>query len=321
MDFKNILNFIREFLPLLTAMIVIIIESGLLKLYSQKSKLFKEQMENNEKYYQKRMKELEDDKIESFSLIKEREATLKLFEHLLKKEKELINEEKVRKISNKQTLDIDSYLTTMMNKVSNLESLIIQSKISWEKPAIEGKIEKIDSELKQQPQDKLIINIATLSKKDNERLNFVLEKYMLSKESILYLEVVSGSKSKRAIYELRDMLDHFMMLLAKDISEEKAAAHIVAIEEHLKRTALVPLEWIALVKFHKALRKLWWGEKLLFFAVDKRSRIKEQQQKILKVQTLISEARKLEGCSIYSNEFNVSIQKFKEAINLLKEFT
>jgi len=55
-----------------------------------------------------------------------------------------------------------------------------------------------------------------------ERLITILREQYIPyvKDAILWLEVYTGEKSKRAVYELRNALDHIAIAVQEDISED-----------------------------------------------------------------------------------------------------
>jgi len=75
------------------------------------------------------------------------------------------------------------------------------------------------------------------------------EYYPHAKQAILSLEVYSKKRSQRAVYELRDTLDHISIALAKTTSPAEARRHIAECHTHLRRAAIEPFEWLAEHKF------------------------------------------------------------------------
>lgn len=91
--------------------------------------------------------------------------------------------------------------------------------------------------------------------------------YPYVKESIIELEVYTGKLSKRSVHELRDAFDHFFIVLSDNTSDEDALKSIDAIQEHLRRAAVEPLECISEQEKIKLLKMqkygFWWWR--LFF--------------------------------------------------------
>ncbi|MFH1191793.1 MAG: hypothetical protein V1670_06335 [Candidatus Omnitrophota bacterium] len=134
------------------------------------------------------------------------------------------------------------------------------------------------------------------------------------KEAVLWLEVYSGEKSKRAVYELRDALDHIAIAVQSGISEEKAIKSLDAAEEHFRRAVVEPAEWIALEELRRLLKiknkGFWWWKFFLLRAPDS----KEFNEKIYKAQEFITQGRHYKGVSIKD-----SYDNFKKAYILLHE--
>jgi len=73
--------------------------------------------------------------------------------------------------------------------------------------------------------------------------------YPYAKEAILSLEVYSKKRSQRAVYELRDTLDHISIALTETTSAAEARRHFAECHTHLRRAAIEPFEWLAEHKF------------------------------------------------------------------------
>ena len=71
------------------------------------------------------------------------------------------------------------------------------------------------------------------------------EYYPHAKEAILSLEVYSKKRSQRAVYELRDTLDHLSIALLDSTTPAEARRHIAECHTHLRRAAIEPFEWLA----------------------------------------------------------------------------
>lgn len=69
--------------------------------------------------------------------------------------------------------------------------------------------------------------------------------YQTAKKAILRLEVFRRTKSKKAIYELRDFLDHYASIFKSDIAPDMAEKHLHECRTHLRRAAVEPLEYMA----------------------------------------------------------------------------
>jgi hypothetical protein len=146
----------------------------------------------------------------------------------------------------------------------------------------------------------------------NRTLQIFSEQYVdYVKEAIIWLEVYTGEKSKRSIYELRDALDHIALALEPSIDDEQANTFLNAAEEHLRRAAVEPAEWLALEELKKLLKirgKGFWWWRLLFL---KPPNSKEFDEKIFQGKELIVEGRKYKAISL-SKSYN----SFKKAFNI-----
>lgn len=113
--------------------------------------------------------------------------------------------------------------------------------------------------------------------------------YVYVKEAIIWLTAYSRERSKRAVHELKDALDHIAISVQDDISEEDALMGLHAAKEHFRRAAVEPTEWIALEELQRLLiikeKGFWWWKFLLLKAPDSRefnNRIKEGIEYIIK---------------------------------------
>jgi hypothetical protein len=91
--------------------------------------------------------------------------------------------------------------------------------------------------------------------------------YPQAKEAILMLEIYSGKRSTRAVYELRDTLDHLSVALDLRTSPADARRHIAECHTHLRRAAVEPYEWLAerqFLKIEKIVTKGKWLYRILF---------------------------------------------------------
>jgi hypothetical protein len=146
----------------------------------------------------------------------------------------------------------------------------------------------------------------------NRTLQILNEQYVAYvKEAILWLEVYTKEKSKRSIYELRDVLDHMALALEPDIDDEQAHKFLNAAEEHLRRAAVEPAEWIALEELQKLIkirgRGFWWWR----FLFLKPPNSKEFDEVLFQGKALVVEGRKFKAISI-----GKSYDSFKEAYRI-----
>lgn len=91
-----------------------------------------------------------------------------------------------------------------------------------------------------------------------EAIEILRVDYPKVKAGVLRLEVFMQTKSKKAVYELRDFLDHLAMLFREDIPVEEAERHLCECRTHLRRCAVEPLEYMAEKEFVRLDRYARW---------------------------------------------------------------
>jgi len=140
------------------------------------------------------------------------------------------------------------------------------------------------------------------------------------KKAIQELEVLTGKRSKRAIYELRDALDHIAIAVQQSTTEEKAIKSLNAVEEHLRRATVEPAEFVALEKLKKLLqikdRGFWWWKLFFLKAPD----TKEFDTEIFKGQQFLSEGRYYKAISVKDSYLNLqkAYRVFQELLNKIQ---
>ena len=86
----------------------------------------------------------------------------------------------------------------------------------------------------------------TIQEIREEALDILREDYPRAKESMCRLEVFMRTKSKKAVYELRDFLDHLAAIFySDDIPPDEAEKHVHECRTHLRRCSVEPLEYMA----------------------------------------------------------------------------
>ena len=96
-----------------------------------------------------------------------------------------------------------------------------------------------------------------------QELGDILEHdYPPVKRAIYDLEVALRTRSRRAVYELRDALDHIATLYKPKLTDEEANHHLCELRTHLRRAAVEPTEYLAEHGWLKADgilgRGFWW---------------------------------------------------------------
>jgi hypothetical protein len=117
-----------------------------------------------------------------------------------------------------------------------------------------------------------------------ETIKILTEYYPHAKQAILMLEVYSKTRSKRAVYELRDTFDHISIALNDaEVPPAEARRHFAECFTHLRRAAIEPYEWLAERKFLEIERILvngYWLYKLLGLAPPSATNLMEDLKKI-----------------------------------------
>ena len=91
-----------------------------------------------------------------------------------------------------------------------------------------------------------------------EVLEILQVDYPKVKEGVYRLEVFMQRKSRKAVYELRDFLDHLAALSREDITVEEAKKHRYECRTHLRRCSVEPLEYQAEKSFVRLDRYARW---------------------------------------------------------------
>jgi hypothetical protein len=91
-----------------------------------------------------------------------------------------------------------------------------------------------------------------------EAIELLRVDYPRVKTGMLRLEVFMRTRSKKAVYELRDFLDHLARLFCEDITLEDAQKHLHECRTHLRRCSVEPLEYMAEKRFVKLDRYVRW---------------------------------------------------------------
>ncbi len=132
-------------------------------------------------------------------------------------------------------------------------------------------------------------------------------------------EIESGQIAWQPYLDIRDMFDHFIRLLREDISQEERISQISAMEGHIKRAIIDPLQLLSEEKLYRALKNLDMKRRFLSF-LRRMPEPKEQwQEKISKVKSLIVEGRQLKSSHLWDDNFNIACAKFREALELVNE--
>lgn len=140
-------------------------------------------------------------------------------------------------------------------------------------------------------------------------LALLRQDYPSIKEGVYRLEVFMRQKSRKAVYELRDFLDHLCSLYRDDISPEDAEKHFQECRTHLRRCAVEPLEYMAEKRFVQLDLYARWFAMVPFVFRDNPLSKPEFFQRMREAKGLIAEGRiaKTEGraCQLMDQAFGV----------------
>ena len=160
-----------------------------------------------------------------------------------------------------------------------------------------------------------------------EALSILRDDYPKIKAGIFRLEVFMQAKSKKAVYELRDFLDHLAALFREDVTVEDAGKHIYECRTHLRRCAVEPLEYMAEKRFVKLDYYARWCARIPFAFRDDPLSKPEFFQRMKEAKALIAEGRcvKTEGraCELMDKAFEIVtdlLEQVKPSKYLLQGF-
>ena len=130
-----------------------------------------------------------------------------------------------------------------------------------------------------------------------EALEMLRVDYPKIKEGVCRLEVFMRQKSKKAVYELRDFLDHLSALFQQDIAIDEATKHLHECRTHLRRCAVEPIEYQAEKRFVQLDRWARWYARIPVPFRDNPLSKPEFFQRMKEAKRLIAEGRivKTEG--------------------------
>lgn len=122
------------------------------------------------------------------------------------------------------------------------------------------------------------------------------EIYPYARQAVIALEVHTRKQSKKAVYSIKDGFDHIHLALLPDISDDDADKHFSAAEDHFRRAAIEPVEYIAEEKLFGLLRLLnlrssWTGRILAFPPIPQ----PEVREKILNGRNALVKCRRLKS--------------------------
>ena len=122
-------------------------------------------------------------------------------------------------------------------------------------------------------------------------IELLREDYPKIKAGMLRLEVFMQARSKKAVYELRDFLDHLAELFKEGVELEDAEKHLRECRTHLRRCSVEPLEYMAEKRFIKLDRYAKWFARIPFVFRDNPLRNPEFFQQMREAKQLIADGR------------------------------
>ena len=137
----------------------------------------------------------------------------------------------------------------------------------------------------------------TIDEVRHEAIEILRSQYPRVKRAMLRLEVFRRQRSRKAVYELRDFLDHLAALFQDDISVDSAETHVKECRTHLRRCSVEPLEYIAEKQFVQLDRYVRWFAKIPYVIRHNPVAKPEFFAKMQEVKELIAQGRdvKTEG--------------------------
>ena len=154
-----------------------------------------------------------------------------------------------------------------------------------------------------------------------EALEILRVEYPKVKAGIYRLEVFMRVKSKKAVYELRDFLDHLAALFQKEITIEDANKHLYECRTHLRRCAVEPLEYMAEKRFVWLDFYAQWYARIPFIFRDNPLNKPEFFEKMKQAKALIAEGRSIKtqgrACELMDKAFEI-VTDLLEQVNLSK---
>ncbi len=84
-----------------------------------------------------------------------------------------------------------------------------------------------------------------------EIAEILVNDYPHAQRAIISLEVLAKTRSRRAVYELRDSLTHLAIAARPGLSNAEARRHLSECRTHFRRAAVEPFEYVAETQFLK----------------------------------------------------------------------
>ena len=141
-----------------------------------------------------------------------------------------------------------------------------------------------------------------------EAIRLLREEYPVAKKAVIMLEVFRRTRSKKAVYELRDFLDHLSAAFLKD-DEGQIQGHLREATTHLRRSTVEPLEYLAEKQYVRTYRAYRYGRWMLNIPGNP-SLPEGAFGKLLEAQQMIVEGREEKTTSrayeIFKKSFEIS---------------
>jgi hypothetical protein len=136
-------------------------------------------------------------------------------------------------------------------------------------------------------------------------LDIIRDDYPKVKDGILSLETFMRRKSRKAVYELRDFMAHFVIIFTDGVSEEDAKHNLSECRTHLRRCIVEPLEYQAekgFVKLDRLSRCFGW---VLWRTPQTK---KDFYHNMVRIQELIARGREVKADGNAANFFREAFE-------------
>ncbi|MFZ0244293.1 hypothetical protein [Candidatus Binatus sp.] len=148
----------------------------------------------------------------------------------------------------------------------------------------------------------------SFSEAESAVLQLLRDDYPKAREAVIELEVYSRTRSKKAVYEMRDFLDHLHRMLM-ETDPEKVRGHIFEARTHIRRCVVEPMEYLAEKQFVKADRLYRW--RILIFGIPFTGSVPQPAgigPKLIEAQRLIAKGRAAKTSLDAYGDFKQSFQ-------------
>lgn len=143
------------------------------------------------------------------------------------------------------------------------------------------------------------------------------EEYPIAEHAIVHLEVFQRARSRRAVYELRDVLSHASRVCGEDTTVQEAKDQLTEIRTHLRRASVEPVEFLAekvWLRVSSIVEKGFWWWPFLLLKKPNRIRLTEIVKERTEIGHLITRGRSLKSSA---KAYPVMLEAHRRAQSLL----